>query len=1147
MRLRLLGRLALTGEDGLPVRLVTRKCGALLAYLATCPEQSASREQLATLLWGGCADAQARQSLRQALVLLRKELNAGELFEADKTHVRLTPGAWSIDLAAFEALARSAEPQLLAQAGALFSGAFLQDFHLDEESFTEWLREQRNRVERAAARLCETFATRPELVQDGETATATAERLLALDPLREDWQRIVLRLTARYRGRCEALAQAEACAALLQRELGVLPEKETRALIEEIRAAPEPVVAAARPEAPAPPSFAPAAQAPAAPTPSRPVRIASPPMFAAALAGAAVLLVAVTASLIRNEAIPTPLGAPAQASVPPDAKLAITDAPSRTVPNQAAPKVSSGVATILVLPFTVTAPSQRASLLAERMSDDLTHSLSRVGGFRIISRQTALTFREEPIDPAAISAQLGVRYLLQGDVDAGDNRLRANIELIDAKGARIWSGRFDRGGNDLPAIVDEIVKGVGRELQVEISAVEGSRETGDQDLHAKIYKGWAAMAEARRIGTPAIMQAQRLFADVLEREPNNTRAMTGLGAAHAVLAQQLNTEDREAHLAQAEALLKQVVERRPDVGGPSMYLAMVANARGRTDEAIGWLERELKINPSQAGAYAQLGRTFAASGRTEEGLERILYAMRLSPRDTAMPTWLAFAGSAELELKHYDRAISYLERSLALGPAQDRVRLLLAAAHALAGHGESAQSLLRQAQAAQPKLSRDKLIARAFSDADPNHWPQLREGVRLMLAQAGDPWRSPGDARADVTAKGIIPLLVLPFTASGEGAADARLLAAMITDDLTNVLSRAPTFRVISRQTARRLMAQPIDIAALGAELQVRYVLEGSLRLQDGRLRVNVELIDPTTRLSVWTGRVDRTDTERRGIEDEIVARLAREMQFEILPIESKRRAADDDVDALVYRGWATLSEPNQDGYERARLLFEDALARDPDNLSATIGLGAYHARMGAQVYDTDARGHRVKAEHILREAVRRDPRSSDAEFYLGLSLNLLPTLPEALQHFARAIALDPSNASAHGQIGNGLIRSGQLHEGLAHVRYAMRLSPRDPIMPIWLEFAGNAELELRNYPAAIALFTRSTELNSDYPRSWAGLVAAHALAGNREEAQRYAERLKSFAPMLSADGLVKQYGRQDTSRLHEGLRMAFVSPEHAQ
>jgi tetratricopeptide (TPR) repeat protein len=155
-----------------------------------------------------------------------------------------------------------------------------------------------------------------------------------------------------------------------------------------------------------------------------------------------------------------------------------------------------------------------------------------------------------------------------------------------------------------------------------------------------------------------------------------------------------------------------------------------------------------------------------------------------------------------------------------------------------------------------------------------------------------------------------------------------------------------------------------------------------------------------------------------------------------------------------------------------------------------------------------------------------------------------LPTLPEALEHFTRAIELDPSNASAHGQIGNGLIRLGRVADGLAHVRYAMRLSPRDPIMPVWLEFSGNAEFELKNYAAAIDLFRRSTELNPNYPRGWAGLVAAHALAGHSDDAQRYAAKLKSFSPNLNADGLVKQYGgRQDSSRLHEGLRLA-VAPQ---
>ena len=198
---------------------------------------------------------------------------------------------------------------------------------------------------------------------------------------------------------------------------------------------------------------------------------------------------------------------------------------------------------------------------------------------------------------------------------------------------------------------------------------------------------------------------------------------------------------------------------------------------------------------------------------------------------------------------------------------------------------------------------------------------------------------------------------------------------------------------------------------------------------------------------------------------------------------------------------------------------------------------------MGAQVFDTDALGHRAKAQEILRAAVLRDPQSSDAHFILGPALNLLPTLPEAMEHLARAIEIQPSNASAHAQIGNGLIRLGRVAEGLEHVRYAMRLSPRDPIMPVWLEFAGNAELELKNYSGAIENFKRSTVLNPGYSRAWAGLVAANALAGHDSEAQSYAEKLKTFSPNASGDALVRQYGRHDSSRLREGLRLALALP----
>jgi DNA-binding SARP family transcriptional activator len=100
---------------------------------------------------------------------------------------------------------------------------------MDEECFDEWVNVQRQRMQLAAFRLCETYATRPDLVSDGQQAVAVVERLMALDLLRENWQRLALTLYARYRGKNEALAQAEIFAATLQRELGVAPEADPRA------------------------------------------------------------------------------------------------------------------------------------------------------------------------------------------------------------------------------------------------------------------------------------------------------------------------------------------------------------------------------------------------------------------------------------------------------------------------------------------------------------------------------------------------------------------------------------------------------------------------------------------------------------------------------------------------------------------------------------------------------------------------------------------------------------------------------------------------------------------------------------------------------------------------------------------------------
>src|SRR5262249_39800384 len=160
---------------------------------------------------------------------------------------------------------------------------------------------------------------------------------------------------------------------------------------------------------------------------------------------------------------------------------------------------------------------------------------------------------------------------------------------------------------------------------------------------------------------------------------------------------------------------------------------------------------------------------------------------------------------------------------------------------------------------------------------------------------------------------------------------------------------------------------------------------------------------------------------------------------------------------------------------------------------------------------------------------------------YLGLAQKNRGELQDALESFERSIELSPSNAGAHAHIGHVLVRLGRHAEGLEHIHYAMRLSPRDPNLAYWLSFAGQAELELGRDQQAIENFRRSTALNPDYQRSWAGLAAAEALSGRFEEARGHLDRLKSLTPHLTPDQLLDRFARRpgQSLRLREGLELA--------
>jgi len=246
LALGLLGAFELKRADGQLLRL-PKKAQALLAYLALQKGRAIPREQLATLLWGNSATEQARQSLRQCLAALRSVLGAkaAEWIVADTASVLLAPcELLAIDVDAFEAACPSSAVADMERASALYRDELLTGLQIPVEPFNDWLTLERQRLFSLRLDLLQRLAVAKAEGSDMEGAIGAARHIAALDPLREEGHRLLMRLLASSGNRSAALKQHERCVQILRDELGIAPDAETERLAEAIRAgrsmAPEP-------------------------------------------------------------------------------------------------------------------------------------------------------------------------------------------------------------------------------------------------------------------------------------------------------------------------------------------------------------------------------------------------------------------------------------------------------------------------------------------------------------------------------------------------------------------------------------------------------------------------------------------------------------------------------------------------------------------------------------------------------------------------------------------------------------------------------------------------------------------------------------------------------------------------------------------
>jgi adenylate cyclase len=364
---------------------------------------------------------------------------------------------------------------------------------------------------------------------------------------------------------------------------------------------------------------------------------------------------------------------------------------------------------IVVLPFANLNNDPEQQYFADAVTEDLTTDLSRLTNMFVISRNTAFTYKDKPVNAKQIGSELGVRYVLEGSVRRSGNQVRINTQLIDAAtGAHLWAERFDRDASDLFALQNEITSRIAVALNLELVAAEAARPNDNPDALDYILRGRAARSKlptregyAKSIGLyeralaldPSSIDAQsELAAGLAGRvlDGKSDAPAEDLGRAEALLAPALAASQRSPFL---HFIKGQVLRARAQ--GP---FALDGNARTSLfADAVPEYEIALAANPNNVSALAHLAWCKVMTGGGEEAIPLLEKAVRLSPRDPFLYLWSNRIGVAHLLQSRTDDAIVWLEKSRRANPGFPITRFFLAAAYGLKGETDRAAAELPEA------------------------------------------------------------------------------------------------------------------------------------------------------------------------------------------------------------------------------------------------------------------------------------------------------------------------------------------------------------------------------------------------------------------------------------------------------------------
>ena len=387
---------------------------------------------------------------------------------------------------------------------------------------------------------------------------------------------------------------------------------------------------------------------------------------------------------------------------------------------------------IAVLPFQNMTGDPEQEYFADGMVEEIITALSRIRWLFVIARNSSFTYKGQAVDVKRVGRELGVRYVLEGSVRKGGQRVRITTQLIDAlTGTHLWADRFDGSLEDVFDLQDNIASSVAGVIEPTLQAAETARSarrpTTDLTAHDLYLRGYAmSLSSVRRTS-----EALHLMEQAIERDPNYGPALVWAAVCCYRLCMERASEDPAADRLRGAHFARRALEVAGDDPG---VLAHAAQTLAYFGEDLGTMitlmDRALALNPNFARGWHLSGLLRLWAGDRDTAIEHLETALRLSPRQGVGPT-LQNIGAAHFGARRFDEAVPKLLLAIHDDPSRPMAYRILAASYAYMGRLDDARATIVRLRAITSAVLPEFTVA-----TPPEGRELLLSGLRLAMGEA---------------------------------------------------------------------------------------------------------------------------------------------------------------------------------------------------------------------------------------------------------------------------------------------------------------------------------------------------------------------------------------------------------------------------